>query len=284
LRRAAAFEERQDLALARRPARMRRRGRVILDVFYLPEDADDVVVTRKGDGAHLDRQPLPVRPQNDAFVVRTFGRPQEVAGEDLTATAPLLRRQDGGHLASDRIANEPLRGRIEPADDPVFVNHVGRDAYTMKRVFDIGAELLQTGHAHGVCLKRISVIAALLGAIVLVFAGTALADTAFSTPGNSSSAGAQGKGAAVFHYNASYNDPLYSPVNCIGVRQVKTKQPTQESFTCTSASGSPLTNSTPSGPVSAPSGWYSDYNGDFTQNISGTLSADGMSYTAVATY
>jgi hypothetical protein len=131
-------------------------------------------------------------------------------------------------------------------------------------------------------MKRISLLTALLGAIVLVFAGVAMADT--TTPGNSSSTGANGKGTAVTHYTANYNDPLYGPVNCIGVHQDKAKQPTQESFTCTSTSGSPLLNLTPGGAVSAPWGWYSDYNGTFTQNISGAVSADGMSYTAVATY
>jgi hypothetical protein len=55
LRRAPAFEQAQDLALARGQARVRRRRRVVLDVFHLPEDADDVVVTRKRDGAHLHR-------------------------------------------------------------------------------------------------------------------------------------------------------------------------------------------------------------------------------------
>jgi hypothetical protein len=133
-------------------------------------------------------------------------------------------------------------------------------------------------------MKRISLVAALLGAIVLAFAGVASAADSTTTPGNSASGGANNKGTAVTHYTASYNDPLVGAVNCIGVHQVKAKQPTQDSFTCTSTSGSPLQNETPGGAFVAPWGWYSDFDGTYTQNITGTVSADGMSYTAVATY
>jgi len=73
------------------------------------------------------------------------------------------------------------------------------------------------------------------------------------------------------------------PVNCIGVHQVKAKQPTQDSFTCTSLGG-PLGYQTPGAPLYAPYGWYSDFDGTYTTNISGTVSADGMSYTGVAIY
>jgi hypothetical protein len=131
-------------------------------------------------------------------------------------------------------------------------------------------------------MKRIALVTALLGALVLAFAGVAMADT--STPGNSSIGGASGNGAAVTHYTAAYADPLYGPVSCAGVHQVKKGKPTQESFTCTSTSGSPLTNLSPGGTVTAPWGWYSDDDGAFTTNITGTVSADGMSYSAIATY
>jgi hypothetical protein len=131
-------------------------------------------------------------------------------------------------------------------------------------------------------MKRISLVAALLGVAVLAFAGVAMAGT--SSYGKSGSTGASGNGTAVGHIAASYVDPLYGPVSCTGVNQVKKGKPTVENFTCTSTSGSPLTNLTPGGTVVAPWGWYSDYNGAFTTNISGTVSADGMSYTAVATY
>jgi hypothetical protein len=70
------------------------------------------------------------------------------------------------------------------------------------------------------------------------------------------------------------------------VHQVKINKPTQDSFTCTSTTGLPLTNATPGQPFTLQSGyiWASDFNGTQTYNITGTYSADGMSYTAVAIY
>jgi len=92
LRGAPAFEKAQDLALAWRQARMRRRGSIVLlDLLRLPENPDDVVITRKRDGAHLRPEPLTVRPQADELVIRTFRRPQEIAGEDLPTSSPFLR-------------------------------------------------------------------------------------------------------------------------------------------------------------------------------------------------
>lgn len=157
LRRVAAIEKPQDFTLTRRQVWMRWRGSIVLlDLFHLSEDADDVVIMGKWDAAHLHREPLPVRPQEDASVVRTFWWPEEVAGEDLPATAPLLRRQDGGHLASDGVAHEPLGGRIEPTDDPVSVDHVGGDADAVERAFNIATELLQPGHAKSLRFRRCS--------------------------------------------------------------------------------------------------------------------------------
>jgi hypothetical protein len=142
----------------------------------------------------------------------------------------------------------------------------------------------------GIRMKRMSLVAALLGAIILAFAGIASAvdtppaGTSWTTPGSSATPNANSNGAAVTHYTASYNDPLMGqPVNCVGVHLEKKGKPSQDSFTCTSTGGV-LGNEMPGQALVAPWGWYSDYNGVFTTNITGTISADGMSYSAVATY
>jgi hypothetical protein len=135
-------------------------------------------------------------------------------------------------------------------------------------------------------MKRIALLGALLGAFVLAFAGVAMAGNG-PNYGNSGTPGASGKGTAVTHYTASYTDSLFGPVSCTGVDQVKQGKATQDSFTCTSTTGSPLTNAVPGGAVTLPSGywWTSDFNPSMTTyNLSGTVSADGMSYTAVAIY
>jgi hypothetical protein len=148
----------------------------------------------------------------------------------------------------------------------------------------------------GIRMKRISLVAALLGAIVLAFAGIAVADTgSVNTAGSSALGGASGNGTQVSHYTATYADPIYGPVSCTGVHQVKngkSGQSTQENFTCTSTTGSPLQGVTAGQSLTfAPGGWWSDW-AYFTQNGAvlpstggtGTVSADGMSYSANVTY
>jgi hypothetical protein len=135
-------------------------------------------------------------------------------------------------------------------------------------------------------MKRISLAAALLGAIVFAFAGIATAGTGPSY-GSSAIGGASNNGTSVNHYTATYNDSFFGPVSCTGVHQVKQGKATQDSFTCTSTSGTTLTNVTPGQPLTLSTiyGWTSDTgNGTYAQSFTGTVSADGMSYTAVATY
>jgi hypothetical protein len=139
-------------------------------------------------------------------------------------------------------------------------------------------------------MKRISLVAALLGTIVLAFAGVAMAATPtttnLGTPGNVNAGGGTGKGTVVTHYVATYTDPFFGSVQCIGVNQVTKAKQMQDSFTCTSTQGG-LTNVTPNEPLtlSTISGWISDFDGStYAKTFTGTVSADGMSYSAVATY
>jgi hypothetical protein len=111
-------------------------------------------------------------------------------------------------------------------------------------------------------------------------------------------AGASGNGTQVTHYSIGYNDVYgFGPVSCTGVHQVQTKgkvTTTTESFTCTSTdpSGSPLSGVAPNETVTLPGGggqgtipgWNSDFDGAPASTFSATVSSNGMSYTAVATY
>ena len=138
-----SLEEPQYLGLTRRQARMwRQRNLILLDLFHLPEDADDLVSTRERHPAHLHREPLSIWPHEDASVIRPFRWPHEVADEEFTTATPFLRCQDRGHLASNRVTYEPLRGGIQPPDDPVSVDHIGRNPNVMKGAFHIAADLL----------------------------------------------------------------------------------------------------------------------------------------------
>jgi hypothetical protein len=131
---------------------------------------------------------------------------------------------------------------------------------------------------------------------LLLIVGLAIGALGFAvTPAVASNAG----GTTVVHYSLAYTD-FGGPVNCIGVHQTGKNFPGtttsggQDSFTCTSTTGSALTGVTPGQviPIGV-NGWQSDY---FIQPQFGgiqvlntiafnlTVSADGFSYSGVAPY
>jgi hypothetical protein len=118
-------------------------------------------------------------------------------------------------------------------------------------------------------------------------------------------------GTTVAHYTVSYTDPNFGPVTCTGVHQTgknfpgtpvtgpgpsgpyipTTARGGEDSFTCTSTTGLPLTGLTAGQSLSLatiPGGaWLSDFaplGGEAASSFTGTVSADGFSFTAVATY
>jgi hypothetical protein len=109
-----------------------------------------------------------------------------------------------------------------------------------------------------------------------------------------------GNGTDVFKYSVSYTD-VFGPVTCTGVHQIGKNFPGnatsggQDSFTCTSSTGLPLTGGATPGlaiPL-LPGQWFSDY---FAQPSVGsvlvlntkpftlTISSDVFSYSGVAAY
>jgi hypothetical protein len=144
-------------------------------------------------------------------------------------------------------------------------------------------------------LAKLGLLVGGLGVAGVMAAGPSFASTPSSgatvISTNSPSATA-GKGTQTIQYKTTYTDPVMGPVTCAGVHQVNknTSANGQDSFTCTSTSGHPLTIVTAGQPL--PNfGWISDYfSGQtpsstvYASSLTGTVSPDGMSYTAVATY
>jgi len=101
-----------------------------------------------------------------------------------------------------------------------------------------------------------------------------------------------GKNNQTQQYKASYVDPIMGPVACAGVHQTGKSYSAQgqDSFTCTSTTGSPLTNVYPGEVLTtADFGWFSDYymllgQAVLATNFTLTVSADGLSETGVASY
>ena len=136
---------------------------------------------------------------------------------------------------------------------------------------------------------------------MVVVAALTLSATALAGGGNGGAppptdGGGKGNGVSTVKYKVAYNDLFYGPISCAGVHQTgKNFGPYgQDSFTCTSTTDNPLSNVSPGESLSlaTTNGWYSDYYFFvaspsfilFATSLSGTVSDDGSSFTAVANY
>ena len=119
---------------------MRRERSGILHMLDVAEDADDVTAAFERDRAQLRLDPLTLGIQEHATVVRSFRRAEQIAHEDLVPSTSFFRRKHRGQVPTANIADNALRGAVDPADDPGSVDHVRRDAGTLKRPFQISVE------------------------------------------------------------------------------------------------------------------------------------------------
>jgi hypothetical protein len=109
-------------------------------IHDLAEDADDVTAALEWDCAQLCVDPLPSGVKEHAAVVRSLTRPEQIAHEDLVASTSLLRRKHRGQVTAANVADNALRGLVDPADDSVPIDHVCRDTGTLQRPFQISAK------------------------------------------------------------------------------------------------------------------------------------------------
>jgi hypothetical protein len=137
---------------------------------------------------------------------------------------------------------------------------------------------------------------ALIVSSMALMASLAIAVAGTSNGGNNTppvtTGGSKSLGTNTSKYTSSYIDPVFGSVTCTGVHQEKKGWgQTQDSFTCTAQpAGTPLQNLVPDQIFTV--GWYSDFYALTAQGgqlvlaltFNGVVSADGTSYTAVATY
>jgi hypothetical protein len=180
--------------------------------------------------------------------------------------------------------------RQEPGKAPQEHHSTGRTTYesierseTMKKLLAIAAAVVLA-------------VGTLTFGVTSVTGGTTAAFASASSIGGSGSAVGtiQGKGTTTQQYKSSYTDSFFGPVRCTGVHQGGKNQSTplgSDSFTCTSTTGLPLLNVYPGEILTLTTiyGWCSDYYNllgscILATSFNGTVSGDGMSYTAVATY
>jgi hypothetical protein len=96
-------------------------------------------------GAHLDRQPPAAGIEQDDRKVDVLA-PDHVFRERVLCAARLLGRHHRGELAAADVSDEADGSRVEPADDPVLVDHVARDLYALEGVLHVAAELTELRH------------------------------------------------------------------------------------------------------------------------------------------
>ena len=119
---------------------MQRQGLSFVDVDDLTEDTDDVTATFERDCAQFRFDSLTLGVQEHAAVVRSFRWAEQIAHEDLVPSTSFFRRKHRGQVPTANIADNALRGAVDPADDPGSVDHVRRDAGTLMRPFQISVE------------------------------------------------------------------------------------------------------------------------------------------------
>src|SRR6476661_11016185 len=70
----------------------------------------------------------------------------KVPRKDLPCPPRKLGCNDGGELAPTYVPNELARCRVQPADDPVAVDHVGGHTDPVDCIFHLAAQGLELGH------------------------------------------------------------------------------------------------------------------------------------------
>ena len=120
-----------------------------------PEDADHLVVAQERDGAHLDRRLGAVGPQHVADRIGGRDRAQKLPGEHALRARPVGRRDDVREALAAGVADELLRGRVEPDENPVLVDDVGGDVDVGERALHVRPQTSQDSrHPHRVSARR----------------------------------------------------------------------------------------------------------------------------------
>ena len=83
-------------------------------------------------------------------VASVAGGAEHLPREELAGAPAVLRRDDGGEVATANVAEKPLGCRIEPPDDSLCVEDVARDADALQSLLDVAADFQARGHHRSV--------------------------------------------------------------------------------------------------------------------------------------
>ena len=114
--------------------------------FEQPEDADYPATAAQWHRADLHRDSLPGGRDQDAGGIRGRGGAQHLLSEQLAGAAVVLRRDDGGELATTNVAEEPLGCGVDPLDDSRRVDDVARDTDVVQSLLEVAVNSQAGGH------------------------------------------------------------------------------------------------------------------------------------------
>ena len=114
----------------------------------LPEDTDDPLAVLERHRAELDIHPRAGGRNQDAGRLGGRRSTEHLARERLAGSVAVLGCNDRGEVATTNIAEEPLGGRVDPADDSRCVEDVARDTDAAESLLDIATDSKTRSH-HG---------------------------------------------------------------------------------------------------------------------------------------
>jgi len=103
----------------------------------LPKNADYVLSVENGHRCDLDANAPPVPVEDHDAGLRRRRSSDDLPREQLPDPPGVLGRDNRGELATRDITDEPPSRGIDPANDPVRVDHVARHVDVLEDLFEV---------------------------------------------------------------------------------------------------------------------------------------------------
>jgi hypothetical protein len=120
--------------------RVWRCGCVFRALLEKPEDTDHPFTVHQRHRTDLHGDPRAGGRNQDTGRIGGLGGAEHLLGEQLAGAPAVLGGDDGGELTSANVADKPLGGRIDPANDSRRVEDVARDADVLQSLLDVPAD------------------------------------------------------------------------------------------------------------------------------------------------
>ena len=104
------------------------------------EHSDDAFTVFQRDRADVEHETRTTGGDQDAGRLGRRRRAEHLAREELACPTPFLGADDGREVPPADVAEQALRRRVDPPDNPVSVEHVAGDRDSGQGLLDVAAE------------------------------------------------------------------------------------------------------------------------------------------------